>query len=113
LYAPGCCPHRSHETQARRHCVPACIHPLRTRCRLPQRRWSVSRIDLGDNVTRLKRWFTTATFGPRLLSALVFVMIGFAVSVWVVAAILAPGIFHEHLEMAGLSQNSSEAAHME
>lgn len=73
----------------------------------------MSRIDLGDNVTRLKRWFTTATFGTRLLAALAFVMIGFAVSAWVVAAILAPGIFHEHLEMAGLSQNSSEAAHME
>ena len=73
----------------------------------------MSQIDLGDNVTRLKRWFTTATFGTRLLAALAFVMIGFAVSAWVVAAILAPGIFHEHLEMAGLSQNSSEAAHME
>ncbi|NLG54733.1 MAG: HAMP domain-containing protein [Rhodococcus sp.] len=73
----------------------------------------MSRIDLGDNVTRLKRWFTTATFGTRLLAALAFVMIGFAVSAWVVAAILAPGIFHEHLETAGLSQNSSEAAHME
>lgn len=73
----------------------------------------MSRIDLGDTTRRLKWWFTTATFGTRLLAALAFVMIGFAVSAWVVAAILAPGIFHEHLEMAGLSQNSSEAAHME
>lgn len=40
-------------------------------------------------------------------------MIGFAVSAWVVGATLAPGIFHEHLEMAGLAQDSSEAAHME
>lgn len=67
-----------------------------------------------NNATRApSHWFTTATFGARLLAALAFVMIGFAVSAWVVGATLAPGIFHEHLEMAGLSQDSSEAAHME
>lgn len=55
----------------------------------------------------------TAAFGTRLLAALAFVVIGFTVSAWVVGATIAPGIFHEHLEMAGLSQDSSEAAHME
>ena len=68
----------------------------------------------GGNAPRLlMRWSTQASFGTRLLAALAFVMIGFAVSAWVVAAILAPGIFHEHLEKAGLSQDSVEAAHME
>lgn len=53
------------------------------------------------------------SFGTRLLAALALVTVGFAISAWVVGALLAPGIFHDHLEMAGLSQDSSEAAHME
>lgn len=67
----------------------------------------------GDPARGAARRSGGATFGTRLLAALAVVMIGFAVSAWVVGATLAPGIFHDHLEMAGLSQDSFEAAHME
>lgn len=69
---------------------------------------------LAENVLRRpSRRFARAAFGTRLLAALAIVMIGFAVSAWVVGATIAPGILHDHLERAGLAQDSHEAAHME
>lgn len=41
------------------------------------------------------------------------VVVGCAVSAWLVASALAPGIFHDHLGQAGIDHNSSEAAHVE
>ena len=38
---------------------------------------------------------------------------GCAVSAWLVASALAPGIFHDHLGQAGIDHNSAEAGHVE
>lgn len=53
-----------------------------------------------------------ASFGTRLFVALTVVVIGCAVSAWLVASALAPGIFHDHLGQAGI-HDSSQAAHVE
>jgi len=59
------------------------------------------------------RIFTGSSFGTRLFVALTAVVIGCAVSAWVVASALAPGIFHDHLAQAGIDHTSSQAAHVE
>lgn len=41
------------------------------------------------------------------------VVVGCAVSAWLVASALAPGIFHDHLGQAGIDHDSNEAAHVE
>ncbi|MEU5842306.1 ATP-binding protein [Rhodococcus sp. NPDC047139] len=56
---------------------------------------------------------TGTSFGTRLFLALVAVVVGCAVSAWVVASALAPGIFHDHLGQAGIDHHSSQAAHVE
>ncbi|MBS9375434.1 sensor histidine kinase [Rhodococcus sp. B50] len=53
------------------------------------------------------------SFGTRLFVALFAVVVGCAVSAWLVASALAPGIFHDHLGQAGIDHNSSQAAHVE
>lgn len=53
------------------------------------------------------------SFGTRLLAALSVVVVGCAVSAGLVAAALAPEIFHDHLGQAGIGRDSSEAAHVE
>lgn len=53
-----------------------------------------------------------SSFGTRLFVALTVVVIGCAVSAWLVASALAPGIFHDHLGQAGI-HDSSQAAHVE
>uniref|UniRef100_UPI002457FE58 HAMP domain-containing protein n=1 Tax=Nocardia carnea TaxID=37328 RepID=UPI002457FE58 len=53
-----------------------------------------------------------ASFGTRLFVALTVVVIGCAVSAWLVASALAPGIFHDHLGQAGI-HDSGQAAHVE
>lgn len=55
---------------------------------------------------------TGSSFGTRLFVALTVVVIGCAVSAWLVASALAPGIFHDHLGQAGI-HDSSQAAHVE
>ncbi|WP_416564147.1 sensor histidine kinase [Nocardia testacea] len=54
-----------------------------------------------------------ASFGTRLFGALTVVVIGCAVSAWLVASAMAPGIFHDHLGQAGIDHNSDQAAHVE
>lgn len=56
---------------------------------------------------------STTSFGTRLFLALVAVVVGCAVSAWLVASALAPGIFHDHLGQAGIDHDSSQAAHVE
>ena len=51
--------------------------------------------------------------GARLLGAQALVLLAGAVTTWVVAAIVGPGIFHEHLDRAGVSHTASEARHVE
>ncbi|WP_039827436.1 sensor histidine kinase [Nocardia testacea] len=54
-----------------------------------------------------------ASFGTRLFGALTVVVIGCAVSAWLVASAMAPGIFHDHLGQAGIDHNSDQATHVE
>ena len=61
----------------------------------------------------LRRALTGSSFGTRLFLALTVVVVGCAVSAWLVASALAPGIFHDHLGQAGIDHNSSQAAHVE
>ncbi|MEE2031906.1 sensor histidine kinase [Rhodococcus chondri] len=53
-----------------------------------------------------------SNFGTRLFVALTAVVVGCAVSAWLVASALAPGIFHDHLGRAGIDHNSGQAAHV-
>ena len=53
------------------------------------------------------------SFGTRILAVLMLVAVTATLCAWGVGALLAPGIFHDHLDMVGLSQDSAEAAHME
>ncbi len=61
----------------------------------------------------VRRALTGSSFGTRLFLALTVVVVGCAVSAWLVASALAPGIFHDHLGQAGIDHNSSQAAHVE
>lgn len=54
-----------------------------------------------------------SSFGTRLLLALAIVVVSCAVSAWLVASALAPGIFHDHLGQAGIDHDSNEASHVE
>ncbi|MCX2966170.1 histidine kinase [Rhodococcus gordoniae] len=61
----------------------------------------------------VRRALAGSSFGTRLFLALTVVVVGCAVSAWLVASALAPGIFHDHLGQAGIDHNSSQAAHVE
>lgn len=61
----------------------------------------------------VRRTFAGSSFGTRLFLALTVVVIGCAVSAWLVASALAPGIFQDHLGQAGIDHNSSQAGHVE
>lgn len=54
-----------------------------------------------------------AGFGARLLGAQALVLLAGAVSTWVVAAIIGPGIFRDHLHQAGISHNAVETRYVE
>ena len=69
-------------------------------------RWVVSRPSCRGPLAR-------SSFGTRLRVALSVVIVGCAVSAWLVASALAPGIFHDHLGRAGIDHDSDEAAHVE
>ena len=62
-------------------------------------------------------WFATrrasAGLSARLLIAQSLVLLAGAATSWLVASVVAPGIFHEHLVEAGVGHTSSEAAHVE
>ena len=49
----------------------------------------------------------------RLLVAQALVLIAGAATTWLVATIVGPGIFHEHLRRAGVGHTSAEAGHVE
>lgn len=52
-------------------------------------------------------------FGVRLLAAQALVLLAGAVTTWVVASLLGPGLFRGHLRRAGVMHTSSEAGHVE
>ncbi|WP_291081225.1 cell wall metabolism sensor histidine kinase WalK [Dietzia sp. UBA5065] len=62
---------------------------------------------------RGRRRLAGASFGTLLLLAMAGVVLGCAVSAWLVASALAPGIFHDHLGQAGIDHDSAGAAHVE
>jgi len=56
---------------------------------------------------------TDAGLSTRLLVAQALVLLAGAATSWVVASLVAPGIFHDHLVEAGVGHSSAEAAHVE
>lgn len=64
-------------------------------------------------LTWLARRGTDAGLSTRLLVAQALVLLAGAATSWVVASLVAPGIFHEHLVEAGVGHSSAEAAHVE
>lgn len=52
-------------------------------------------------------------FATRLLIAQALVLVAGAMTSWLVAAAVGPGIFHDHLQRAGVAQTSAEATHVE
>ena len=54
-----------------------------------------------------------AGLAPRLIVAQALVLVAGAATAWVVASVVGPGIFHEHLAQAGVEHTSTEAAHVE
>ena len=63
--------------------------------------------------TWLARQRTDAGLSTRLLVAQALVLLAGAATSWVVASVVAPGIFHDHLVEAGVGHSSAEAAHVE
>lgn len=52
-------------------------------------------------------------FGRRLLVGQGLVLVAGALTTWVVASALGPGIFHDHLERAGVVHTAEETRHVE
>lgn len=53
------------------------------------------------------------SFATRLLIAQALVLVASALTSWIVASAVAPGIFHQHLLRAGVPHLATEAAHVE
>ncbi len=54
-----------------------------------------------------------AGLSTRLLVAQALVLLAGAATSWVVATVVAPGIFHDHLLQAGVGHSSTETTHIE
>lgn len=54
-----------------------------------------------------------AGLAPRLLIAQTLVLVAGAVTTWLVASVVGPSIFHDHLRQAGIGHSPSEASHVE
>ena len=52
-------------------------------------------------------------FAARLLIAQALVLIAGALTTWLVASVVGPSIFHDHLSQAGLGHTATEAQHVE
>ena len=53
------------------------------------------------------------SFAGRLLAAQALVLVAGAVTTWMVATVVGPSIFRDHLVRAGLGQSAEEAEHIE
>jgi len=53
------------------------------------------------------------SFTVRLLVAQALVLVAGALTTWIVASVVGPAIFRDHLERAGVAHSSTEAAHVE
>lgn len=52
-------------------------------------------------------------FGVRLLGAQALVLLAGAVTTWIVAAVVGPDIFRDHLDRAGVALTASDSRHVE
>ena len=52
-------------------------------------------------------------FAPRLLVAQALVLLAGAATSWLVASVVGPGIFHQHLVEAGVGHSDTETRHVE
>lgn len=52
-------------------------------------------------------------FATRLLLAQALVLVAGALTIWLVASAVGPGIFHDHLEQAGVAHSEQETEHVE
>lgn len=52
-------------------------------------------------------------FAARLLIAQALVLVAGALTTWLVASVVGPSIFHDHLSQAGLAHTATEAKHVE
>lgn len=52
-------------------------------------------------------------FATRLLLAQTLVLVAGASTSWIVASLVGPGIFHDHLEKAGVAHTPAESSHVE
>lgn len=52
-------------------------------------------------------------FAARLLIAQALVLVAGALTTWLVASVVGPSIFHDHLSQAGLAHTATEAQHVE
>lgn len=52
-------------------------------------------------------------FARRLLLAQALVLVAGALTTWMVASAIGPGLFHEHLQRAGVVRTSDESLHVE
>ncbi|CUR54307.1 sensor histidine kinase [Nocardioides sp.] len=59
------------------------------------------------------RWPGWSGFAPRLLAAQAMVLMAGAVTTWIVASLVGPSIFRDHLHRAGVSHTSTETQHVE
>ena len=64
-----------------------------------------------DNASRARR--PSPGLATRLLAAQSLVLLGGALTTWLVASAVAPGIFREHLLRAGVAHTAAEAGHVE
>ncbi|HEX2893060.1 MAG TPA: HAMP domain-containing sensor histidine kinase [Marmoricola sp.] len=53
------------------------------------------------------------SFAGRLMAAQALVLLAGAATTWLVATVVAPGIFHEHLQRAGVTHTAEETQHVE
>ncbi|WP_313404821.1 HAMP domain-containing sensor histidine kinase [Aeromicrobium sp.] len=52
-------------------------------------------------------------FAARLMGAHALVLVSSALTAWAVASLVAPGIFHDHLQRIGVEHTSAETDHVE
>ncbi|MFC0314750.1 sensor histidine kinase [Gordonia phosphorivorans] len=58
-------------------------------------------------------WSSRVGLGARILIAMAVVIAGVALTIAVVAMLVAPALFHDHLGQAGLPNDSEQAMHVE
>jgi signal transduction histidine kinase len=66
-----------------------------------------------DRAARSPRWWRAAGLSTRLLAAQVLVVLAAQITAWVVASLVGPPLFHQHLDRAGVRAEPETLAHVE